>query len=1060
MSTSRHPPESLHTVTADRQVIRQADRSPDAVAATAGGNQLTYRELEKASGRLAGRLKAHGIGPGKRVGLAVAQGLERGVAILGILRSGAAYVPLDPTYPRGRLAAMAGDADLSAVLASPDGMGLLETAVPTWNLEEVLTRDPGPYQPGSLAELKGPAYLIYTSGSTGRPKGVVLPHRALANLVAWQLGEPGFHRPLRTLQFTPVSFDVHFQEFFTTWATGGELVSVDDATRRDTARLLSFLDTRHVERIFLPFVALQQLADVATAYGPIPRALKEVVTAGEQLRVNEVLRDFFQRIPGCRLHNHYGPSETHVVTAYTLEGPPSSWPTLPPIGRPITGVNARLVGEDGREVARGEGGELWLGGACIADGYWRRPELTATRFVPGPDPGDSRMYRTGDLARVDESGEIEFLGRLDDQVKIRGHRVEPGEVEAEILKHPGVRECAVVATETANPGRQLAAYLVLDSDRPAMEEVARRLREEKVSQWQTVWEGTYTGGGAAPDPALDLSGWVDSYSGQPIPSTEMKEWAQGTAQQVLALAPERVLEIGCGTGLMLFRIAHRCRAYHATDFSEGAIRLLRERLTGLDRRPDGGADPRPDLCPDLRLEVAEADDLAVLGDESYDMVLLNSVTQHFPSLGYLVQVLRSAAQRVEQGHIFIGDVTNARLREAFFITVEAGLLAADESIETLRGRVERRLGEEEELVIDPRFFERLAEQLPQAVSVEVRLKPGRYRNELSRYRYDVLIEVGARRPQMLDLRSHAWDTALLDPGTMDALLKEEPDRPVVIHGVPNTRVQDALIAAEVLKAGEVDRVAEWRSEVASRLRTRSEVTVEPEDLKAMVARLGWHASMSWGDEPGTFDVTIRPAGMEGRTVYRRSRDHWESGDHGNVGGLASQPLNVALMPYVESELRRDLPKVLPEPMVPERFELLARLPRTPSGKLDRRALPEPRGRRPALPHDFVPPRGAMELRIADIWSRVLGIDAVGATDSFFDLGGNSILSVRVSLAIREQLARNLPIIALFQYPTIRTLAAFLKRSSENAESIQDDSLDERAERQRRALAGSRRFKRI
>ena len=1042
MSLPPHPRNTPLALTADRVVLGIAERSPDAVAATAGEAHLTYRELEEASGRLAGWLRAQDIGPGRRVGLAVAPGLERGIAILGILRSGAAYVPLDPTYPRSRLQAMAADAELSLVLASPDALGLMESTAPAWDVADVLARNPGPYQPGSAAEMEAPAYLIYTSGSTGRPKGVVLPHRALANLVAWQLGEPGFRRPLRTLQFTPVSFDVHFQEFFTTWATGGELVSVDDALRRDTARLLAFLEARGIERIFLPFVALQQLADVATAYGPIPGALKEVVTAGEQLRVNDVLRDFFQRIPKCRLHNHYGPSETHVVTAHALKGPPSTWPALPPIGRPIDRVTVRLVGEDGREVARGDRGEVWLGGACVADGYWQRPELTAARFVSGPVPGDGRMYRTGDLARVDDGGELEFLGRLDDQVKIRGHRVEPGEVEAEILKHPGVRECAVVAVGAADPGRQLTAYLVLDSGRPAMEEMARRLRQEKVSQWQTVWEGTYAGDGGARDPSLDLSGWVDSYSGEPIPPAEMKEWAEGSAEQVLALAPERVLEIGCGTGLMLFRIAPRCRAYHATDFSEGAIRLLRERLRDLAPGPE------------LRLDRAEADDLAVLGDERYDVVLLNSVTQHFPSVGYLLQVLRGAARRVEKGHIFVGDVTSARLREAFFTTVEAGRAAASDPLEALRAKVERRLGEEEELVVDPRFFERIGEWLPEAVSVEVRLKPGRYRNELSRYRYDVLIEVGSHRLQPLAVRHRAWDANLLAPGTLEALLREDPDRAVVVRGVPNARVQEALIAAEALRTDEATTVAAWRTYVADRLRARSEIPVEPEDLKAMVGRLGWIASVTWGDEPGTFDAILRPPGTEGRPVDRETKGP------GSLEGLASQPLNVALMPFVESELRRDLPKALPDPMIPGRFELLARLPRTPSGKLDRRALPEPRGRRPALPHDPVPPKGEMESQLAGIWSRILGIDEVGVTDSFFDLGGNSILSVRVSLAIREQLARKLPLVTLFQYPTIRTLAAFLERSSETADSILDDALDERAERQRQALARSRRFKRI
>jgi len=1041
---ARHSPlQNDPTITADRRFLAQVDRSPDAIAATAGEDRLTYRELEQVSGRLAGRLLTHGIGVGSRVGLVAEPGLGRGIAILAILRSGAAYVPLDPAYPAARLEFMARDAEVSLILSSSNALGLLDDVAPTWDVEDLLANDPGPYQAGSVAESAAPAYLIYTSGSTGRPKGVVLPHRALANLVNWQLCDNGLSRPLRTLQFTTISFDAHFPEYFTTWGAGGEVVSVEESIRRDSARLLAFLDSRGIERIYLPLVALQQLADVATTYGPFPRNLKEVVTAGEQLRVNDVLRGFFEHLPECRLHNHYGPSETHVVTAYTLVGPPSDWPVLPPIGTPIPNVAVRLIGEDGNDVRRGESGELWASGVCLADGYWKRPELTASRFLAGPPPDGDRMYRTGDLARENEAGELEFLGRLDDQVKIRGQRVEPGEIEAEILKHPGVKECAVVASEGSHSGRRLIAYLVLDSSRPGMEELSRRIREEKISQWRTVWEGTYAQDDGFQNPSLDLSGWVDSYGGQPIPREEMEEWADSTARQALDLNPAKVLEIGCGAGLMLFRIAPHCDAYHATDFSPQAIQLLQERV------------PHLDLCPDFRLEVAAANDLGALRTEGYDLVLMNSVTQHFPSLTYLRDVLHEAAGLVGEGHILVGDVANACLREAFFTTVEGARAGSEEPLNSLRGRVERRLGEEEELVIDPEFFQRLSEWVPQVTSVDVRLKPGRYQNEISRFRYDVLIRVGSHRPEPEDVVRLAWDPAFMDEASLKCALDQEPDRVVVIGGVPNARVMEAVLATEVLRAGEGETVKAWRNLVAERGKSQSGAAVEPEDVRERVERFGRAVCVTWGDRPGTFDVVIFPAGAPTRSVQLARME-----GNRRLEELGSQPLNVALMPHVESTLRRDLRKVLPEFMVPEGFELLARFPETPSGKLDRRSLPEPSGRRPALPHDFVAPKGEMESLVASVWSQVLGIDEIGATDSFFDLGGNSILSVRLSLALHERLARKLPIVTLFQYPTVRTLAAFLERSPEEGDFSQDDKLDQRAEQQRRAFARSRRFKRM
>jgi amino acid adenylation domain-containing protein len=889
-------------------------------------------------------------------------------------------------------------------------------------------------------DAEDPLFILYTSGSTGTPKGVVLPHRALGNLIEWQVGEPGFEGPVRTLQFTALSFDVHFQEIFATWAAGGELVFVDDGVRRDPTRLLALMDQAGVERIFLPFVALQQLAEVATTHGPVPASLREVVTAGEQLHVNGILRAFFERLPGCRLHNHYGPSETHVVTAHTLSGPPASWPVLPPIGRPIAGTTIHLLDGDGAPVPGGEAGELCVSGRPLADGYWRSPERTEERFVQGP--GGTRIYRTGDLARVGPEGDIEFLGRLDHQVKIRGHRVEPGEVEAEILRHPAVRECAVAARDDGQGGRRLTAYLILDSSRSDLRARAQALRTEKLSQWQGIWDGTYADGSDGHDPALDLRGWVDSTHGHPIPEADMRVWADGSADQVRALEPESVLEIGAGTGLMLFRIAPGRTLYHATDFSPAAVDLLRRRAhaAGLGSR--------------LRFDVASADEIDRFPDR-YDVVLLNSVTQHFPSVDYLLDVLRAAARRARGGHIFVGDVTSAVTRKAFLASVEGARARSGEPLRALRDRVARRLGQEEELVVDPRLFTRLAEWVPGVDRVEVRLKPGRYRNELSRYRYDVLIglEGGGPDTEPLPVRGIPWDPALVVEGGLRRLLAAEPDQAVRVVGIPNARTVDAVAAARTLEAGEGETVGDWRAASQARGEGLRAGALEPQDLVELGREVGRPVQVTWGEGPDTFDAVFRPSGRpEARLDEPAPRDTRDP------GRLASQPLNTALMPQVETELRRALADRLPEYMVPDRFELLAEFPRTPSGKLDRRALPEPGRQRPALSHDYVPPRGGTEEALAGLWSEVLQIDGVGVTDSFFDLGGNSILTVRFAALLKERLARKLPLVSLFQYPTIRGLAALLDGSGADSDAA-DDRLDERAQKQRRALAARRRSRR-
>jgi amino acid adenylation domain-containing protein len=307
------------------------------------------------------------------------------------------------------------------------------------------------------------AYVIYTSGSTGQPKGVAMTERALRNLLSWQLEHAGHFPAARTLQFASLSFDVSFQEIFSTWCSGGTLLLVSDELRRDALSLLHFLFEHKVERIFLPFVFLQHLAEAAIEHGgTLPAHLSEIITAGEQLEITPQIAEFCRRLKDCALHNQYGPSESHVVTAYTLSRSVSDWPTLPPIGRPIANTRIYILDKNLEPAPAGVPGQLCIGGASLSRGYLNRPELTAEKFLPDPfgnEPG-ARLYLTGDLARYQADGNIEFLGRIDNQVKIRGFRVELGEIEMMLASHSSVREAVVVARETVKGDRRLFSYVV------------------------------------------------------------------------------------------------------------------------------------------------------------------------------------------------------------------------------------------------------------------------------------------------------------------------------------------------------------------------------------------------------------------------------------------------------------------------------------------------------------------------------------------------------------------------------------------------------------------------
>jgi acyl-coenzyme A synthetase/AMP-(fatty) acid ligase/acyl carrier protein len=278
----------------------------------------------------------------------------------------------------------------------------------------------------------------------------------MRNLIAWQLERSP--TGLKTVQYGSLSFDASFHDIFATLVDGGHLYVVSESARKDPVELLDILRAHRIERIFLPFVALQLLAE--TAGGLAPDALREVCTAGEQLRVTSALREFFASIPACRLENYYGPTEAHVVTAHGLTGDSREWPELPPIGRPISNTLIHVLDRHLSPVPIGAVGELWIGGECLADGYWNRPDLTEERFRQVVIGGRSeRLYRSGDLSKLLPDGAIQFLGRADDQVKIRGFRVEPAEIEATLESHPSVRQAAVTSRST-DRGARLVAYYV------------------------------------------------------------------------------------------------------------------------------------------------------------------------------------------------------------------------------------------------------------------------------------------------------------------------------------------------------------------------------------------------------------------------------------------------------------------------------------------------------------------------------------------------------------------------------------------------------------------------
>ncbi|HEV2639099.1 MAG TPA: amino acid adenylation domain-containing protein [Actinocrinis sp.] len=486
------PARLVERPTVVTRFAEQAARTPAATALVMSEERWSYAQLAESAEHVAERLCALGAPAGARIGIAMVRSPRTIAVLLGVLRAGCAVVPMDVGYPAARLAMMVEQSRPFRVVAEAEHAHLAgdpALLLPAESVTAPMTAAErragagssavGERQAGIVPE--STAYVLFTSGSTGTPKGVVMPHRSLAGLVAWQTAASSAVAGAPTLQFAPLSFDVSFQEIFCTLCSGGTLCLAADAERRDLPALLRLLDRDRVEQAFLPPVALQQLAEASGTLGITPRALRVLIACGEQLRVTPEIRALCARLPGAVLENQYGPTESHVVTKFTMTGDPADFPPLPPIGAAVDGAELHVLDERMRPVPLGARGEIYLGGACLADGYEGRPDLTKERFLPQPfgDP-DRRLYATGDLGMVLPGGDVVFLGRTDAQVKVRGFRVEPGEVELAVTRlaehYPGLRDAAVVARRREDGETFLAAFLLGEGTDEDLAGLRERLR--------------------------------------------------------------------------------------------------------------------------------------------------------------------------------------------------------------------------------------------------------------------------------------------------------------------------------------------------------------------------------------------------------------------------------------------------------------------------------------------------------------------------------------------------------------------------------------------------------
>lgn len=1019
-ATARHPA---------RVAVRHRDRS------------FSYAQLNRHAGAMARGLQCCGVlprdtaqatadgcsatGQQHRVVVYLPRSIDQIAASIAVMRCGAAFVPIDTQVPLARLAAIVADLQPAAVIAPEamlaavrqHGVANAAAAPPCLSPGDLATLDDGDWRRAAV----GPddlAYLIYTSGSTGTPKGVAIEHRAVSHFalafgqrLAIEVGTVCSHL------FSP-SFDGAIGDIYPALAHGGCIEVIDAEVAIDPPRLAQLLTDRRVELVAMTLATLGMLQPEQ-----LP-AVRKILSAGMSLP-RELAARYLQ---SHELYNGYGPTECAVgVAIHRLTDDDLN---VPSVGGPIDNAAIYVLDPAGRLVPDGVIGQVHLGGLAVGRGYWNRDELTRQSFVADPfyrlaneHDVTSRMYCSGDLGRWNANGRLEIVGRSDAQLKLRGFRIEPDEIAAVIDATAGVSRSAVIAqgADDQGAGRRLVAYVVADQDRldsePLLEDgAAGGAEQEHVDNWRRLFDESQQTAPLVLDPMNNFVGWTSMITGQPIPIDQMRRWADATAQRIRDLAPRRLLEVGCGTGLILLRIGDAVERYVGVDVLESALQELHQTLRG-----------RPQLHGKVMLLARAADALDDLESGQFDTIVLNSVVQYFPSERYLIKVLQGAQRLLAPGgRIFLGDLRNHRLHRAFAIAVELERRGgAPLTVEQFLGRVRNRVEHDEELLVDPDLWHHLSPHLKRLRDVRTQVKTADGDNELNRFRFDAVL---------------GFDTPL-----------DRPRRPGVSDGeaaqqvaVANPHVQQEVQLDQQLAVA--DRQADL-DEVLQRVTAALPAATTPADLRqrasaqAIELRVDWHGDRDdqivleghAGDRPVPADrlrmlLDLPPAlsKSDGPAATRV---------------FTNRPLGRRRLRRLVARVRQRLQQQLPAYMVPAAIVTVDHLPLTIQGKLDQAALPAPPTQRASGEDGFRAPQDSSQRQLAAIWEELLEVSPVGIDDDFFELGGHSMLAVRMVALVQQRTGRTLPLAALFRKPTVRQLAELLDHPPAETATIVPLSLE-------------------
>jgi len=773
------------------------------------------------------------------------------------------------------------------------------------------------------------------------------------------------------------------------------------------------------------------MLEVYEAIGANKPPLKELrwlIPTGEALPA-DLCRRWLRLFPDIPLLNAYGPTEcSDDVTHHPIYQPPAEVDSSMPIGRALMNTQLYVLNPLLVPVPVRVNGELYVGGVGVGRGYLHDEQRTAQSFILNPFSTETgaRLYKTGDLARYLPDGTLEFLGRIDHQVKIRGYRIELGEIEAVLTGHPEVKENVVVVRENERGDKQLIAYIVHNVLTPPTDLRAQgnELDTTTAEQWGAIFDEVYSQERTSQqDEKINLRVWVSSYTNQPFPEVEIFESVDNSVERILSLQPKRVLEIGCGTGLLLFRVAPHATYYCGTDISQKALETLWQRVKAHGQE-----------LPEVMLLHCAADDFASIPKETFDVVVINEVVQYLPSIYYLLRTLEGALSRVQPGgYIFVGGIRNLRLLEAFHLAVQLHQTSPSSTVAELRQRVLLHMAQEKELLIDPDFFFALKQYFPRISDVQIQLKGGKHLNEFTQFRYDAIIRVGAEEPAVTEYPCLSWQEQKVNLAGLQRLVQETNPEVLSIKQIPNERVLSEIKVLELLENfGQMATVDELRKTSQDALSDTS--SIDTEQLRDLGRSLSYDVDMCWpvSGAKEYYDAVFIRRGTEARrknvaftsAIKNISVRPWSQYANSPVHNISSNEL--------VAQLRTLLKGRLPDYMIPSAFVLLEALPLNANGKIDRRALPAPERVRTEVNANDANPIPAVQQQLKQIWEELLDVRPISIQDNFFELGGHSLLAARLVTRIEQEWGKKIPLDTLLANTTIEQLANVIEQPEDEA----------------------------